>query len=75
MREYKTKCVHCGGEMERGRAPFQIDRKGCVLTLEVVPAWICRQCGEELFEDREVDAIQEVIRSMDAKARELAASA
>ncbi len=61
--------------MRRGRAPFQIDREGYVLTLQAVPAWICGQCGEAYFEDREVDVIQEVIRSMDTKARNLAASA
>jgi YgiT-type zinc finger domain-containing protein len=61
--------------MKRGRAPFQIDRKGYVLTLHSVPAWICRQCGEAYFEDKAVDAIQEVIRSMDVKTKELAASA
>ncbi len=68
-------CIHCGGEVRRGRAPFQIDREGYVLTLQAVPAWICGQCGEAYFEDREVDFIQEVIRSMDTKARNLAASA
>jgi len=73
--EEEMKCVHCGGEMHRGRAPFQIDREGYVLTLQAVPAWICGQCGESFFEDRAVDAIQEVIRSMDAKARDLAVSA
>ena len=69
------KCIHCQGEMEKGTAPVHIDRKGCHLMLDKVSAWICQQCGEIYFEEKEVDAIQELIKSVDEKARELALSA
>jgi YgiT-type zinc finger domain-containing protein len=58
--------------MEWKAAPFQVDRKGYHLTLEAVPAWVCRQCGEPYFEEREVDRIQDVIRQMDQRTEELA---
>lgn len=67
------KCVHCQATMERGSAPFHIDRKGCHLMLDRVPAWVCRQCGEAYFEEDEVDAIQELVRSVEAKAKALTA--
>ena len=67
------KCVHCKGRMKRGTAPFHIDRKGCHLMLESVPAWVCEQCGEAYFEEKQVDAIQELIRSVEHKAQGLAA--
>jgi len=66
------KCIHCQGQMKRGTAPFHIDRKGCHLTLDAVPAWVCEQCGETYLEEKEVDAIQDLVRSVDAKARALA---
>lgn len=65
------KCIHCQGEMKRGTAPFHIDRKGCHLTLDNVPAWVCEQCGETYFEEREVDAIQELVKSIESKAEAL----
>jgi YgiT-type zinc finger domain-containing protein len=68
------RCIYCRGEMERKTAPFQIDREGYHLTLEEVPAWVCGQCGECYFEDREVDRIQAVISTVDEKAREIAVS-
>ncbi len=51
--------------MERAYAPFHIDRKGIHLSLDQVPAWVCRQCGEPYFEAREVDSIQAILRTVD----------
>ncbi|MCX7012135.1 MAG: YgiT-type zinc finger protein [Candidatus Sumerlaeota bacterium] len=66
------KCIHCQGEMKRGAAPFHVDRKGCHLMLDAVPAWICGQCGEAYFKEREVDAIQDLVESLEQKSRALA---
>lgn len=66
------KCVHCQGVMERGTVPFHVDRKGCHLLLDRVPAWVCGQCGEAYFEGREVDAIQDLVASVEEKAEALA---
>jgi len=65
------KCIHCQGQMKRGTTPFHIDRKGCHLVLDNVPAWVCEQCGEAYFEEAEVDAIQELIKSVEQKAQAL----
>jgi len=66
------KCIHCQGQMRRATAPFHIDRKGCHLLLDAVPAWVCEQCGEAYFEEKEVDTIQDLVRSIEAKAEALA---
>jgi hypothetical protein len=36
--------------------------------LNAVPAWVCEQCGESYFDEREVDAIQDLARAVEAKA-------
>ena len=64
-------CVHCQGEMRRSTAPFHVDRNGYHLVLDTVPAWVCGQCGEAYFDEREVDAIQQAIRSLDDHTRKL----
>jgi YgiT-type zinc finger domain-containing protein len=71
----EMKCMHCQGEMKRGATPFHVDRKGCHLMLDAVPAWICEQCGEAYFEEKEVDAIQDLVSSLEHKARALALTA
>jgi YgiT-type zinc finger domain-containing protein len=65
------KCLYCQGQMKKGTAPLHIDRHGCHLMLERVCAWVCEQCGEAYFESREVDAVQDILRSIDAKASAL----
>ena len=65
------KCLHCGGKMRRGTAPFHVDRRGYHLTWDAVPAWICSQCGEAFFEGAEVEAIQKVLRTVDKQAEKL----
>jgi YgiT-type zinc finger domain-containing protein len=61
--------------MKRGTTPFHVDRKGCHLVLDSVPAWVCQQCGETYFEEKEVDAIQDLIMSIEEKAQVLAMTA
>ena len=65
------KCIHCQGGMKRGTTPFHVDRKACHLMLDAVPAWVCEQCGEVYFEEKEVDAIQELVLSVEQKAQAL----
>ena len=72
-KEASMKCVHCRGEMKKGTTPFHVDRKGCHLILDEVPAWICEQCGETYFEEREVDTIQDLIVSIEEQTQRLAA--
>lgn len=69
------KCIHCQGVMEKGTAPLHIDRKGCHLTLDNVPAWVCNQCGEAYFEEAEVTAVQELIAVIDQKSQSLVVNA
>ena len=61
------KCIHCRGEMKKGNTPFHVDRKGYHILLDSVPAWICEQCGESYFEEKEVDAIQELVKAVEQK--------
>ena len=68
-------CMHCQGRMERGIAPFHIDRKCYHITLDRIPAWVCTQCGEVYFDEHEVEAIQEILCTLDQRTDQLAQSA
>ena len=63
--ETLMECLHCKGRLVKGTAPFSIDGSGYHLHWDAVPAWVCTQCGEPLFEGREVDVIQETIKAID----------
>ena len=60
-------CFHCKGQMIRGNAPFSCsaDRNDYHISWKAVPAWVCSQCGEALFEDNEVGHIQNALQQVD----------
>jgi YgiT-type zinc finger domain-containing protein len=64
-------CFHCKGKMIKGHAPFSADRKGYHISWESVPAWVCTQCGEPLFEEHEVNHIQKALQQIDHETMEL----
>ena len=69
------KCMHCHETMIRATAPFHIDRSGYHLSLDAVPAWVCSQCGEPFFEEREVASIQHLLAQVDEQMARLASAA
>jgi YgiT-type zinc finger domain-containing protein len=71
----EMKCIHCRGEMKQGHTPFHADRRGCHVTIDEIPAWVCGQCGEAYFEEKEVDAIQKLIAAIEQEFRALAPTA
>ncbi len=53
--------------MEKETVAYTVDRKGYHLFLEKIPAYVCSQCGERYFEEKEVDAIQDMIKTFEEK--------
>ena len=60
-------CLYCRGTLVRQSASYAASRRGYHLIIDDVPAWVCEQCGEPLFDEKTVDAIQEVLRGVDAR--------
>ncbi len=58
-------CLYCKGKLIKGTAPFSADRNGYHISWDAIPAWVCTQCGEALFEENEVDHIQKALRQID----------
>jgi YgiT-type zinc finger domain-containing protein len=58
-------CLHCKGKLAKGKAPFSAGRNGYHITWESVPAWVCSQCGEAFYEERQVNHIQKALKQLD----------
>lgn len=69
--EEEMKCLLCKGEMEKSQVTYTIDRKGYHLFLEKIPAYVCSQCGEKYFEEKEIDAIQNMIKALEDRLAEV----
>ena len=64
-------CFYCKGKMVRSHAPFSADRNGYHISWESIPAWVCSQCGEALFEENEVSHIQKALEQVDLETMSL----
>jgi YgiT-type zinc finger domain-containing protein len=69
------KCLYCNGTLKQGRTSYTVNRKGYHLIIDDVPAWMCQQCGEALFDEETVEAIQAVLRELDNRVETLLAKA
>jgi YgiT-type zinc finger domain-containing protein len=65
--EVSMECLYCKGTLVRQRISYAVTRKGYHLIIHDVPAWVCEQCGEPLFDEKTVDAIQEVLQGVDTR--------
>jgi YgiT-type zinc finger domain-containing protein len=61
------KCLLCRGEMEKSSVAYTIDRKGYHLFIEKIPAYVCSRCGERYFEEKDTEAIQNMISALEEK--------
>lgn len=67
----KMKCLYCGAGMRKVKVGYAINRKDYHLYLEEIPAYVCAQCGEKLFAENEVEAIQRIVKHLKADMRQL----
>jgi YgiT-type zinc finger domain-containing protein len=58
-------CSHGKSDLEPGRTTYTVNRHGYYLRLDDIPAWICQQCGEPIFEERVVEAIEYLLMRLD----------
>ena len=64
-------CPYCRGTLVRKKMSYTANRAGYHLIIDDVPAWVCEQCGELLFYEETVDAIQAMLCEVDAHLRKL----
>jgi YgiT-type zinc finger domain-containing protein len=71
MNESHKQCHFCAGEMQKGKTTYTLNGSGYHLLIDDVPAWVCRQCNEEYFEENAVDIIQEIIKKLDTQVNKI----
>lgn len=64
-------CFYCNGELIRTKVSYTASRNGYHLIIDDVPAWVCEQCGEPLFDEEVVDMVQEMLQEVDVRLEKL----
>jgi YgiT-type zinc finger domain-containing protein len=65
--------LYCTGELVREMVSYSANRKGYHLIIDDVPVWVCQQCGQPLFDEKTIDAIQDMLRQVDGRLEKLTA--
>jgi YgiT-type zinc finger domain-containing protein len=63
------RCLCCQGTVERTATRVRVERGGCRLEWDSVPAWVCNRCGQSYFEPPEVERIRGAVRAVRSPAR------
>ena len=71
----KKDVLLCKGKMEKATFSYTVDRSGYHLFIKEIPAYVCSQCGEKYFEEKEVDAIQNMIKALEEKLQSVSVAA
>jgi len=66
-------CLYCKGTLVRKKVSYTATRKGYHMIIDDMPAWVCEQCGEPLFEEQAVEAVQGILREVDLRVKNLTA--
>jgi len=69
--EVGMECLYCKGTLRRRKVSYTATRKSYHLIIDDVPAWVCEQCGEPLFDEETVDAIQGMLQEVDNRLTKL----
>jgi YgiT-type zinc finger domain-containing protein len=59
------KCIMCSGEMIKKTTPYTIDRKDYHLYVKEIPAYVCERCGEIFYDQAEVEAIENMVKTFE----------
>jgi len=70
-KETIMKCLLCKGTMDKSTVAYTVDREGYHLYIQSIPAYVCTQCGEKYFEENEVSALQDMIKTFENKLEEV----
>ncbi len=61
MAQLKT-CPECGGEMERKRTRFIVEKEGTLIVIEDIAADVCTQCGAEYLPADVDKQVEEIVK-------------
>jgi len=62
MKQGHENCYFCRGEMLQKKITVDYWWKEELILIEDVPAWVCIQCGEEVFEGAIVEKMEKVAK-------------
>lgn len=60
-------CPRCGGRLQLRPSVHTISRSTYHLMIYELPVWVCRQCGEALYTEDQVNTLADLMHETDRR--------
>lgn len=54
----------CKGELEEKKVNYVVDLENTIIIIKGVPAKVCKQCGEQFYDDETSKNIEEIVNKL-----------
>lgn len=54
-------CFKCNGILEEKKVNYVVDLKNTIIIIKEVPAKVCKDCGEQYFDDETSQNIEKIV--------------
>ena len=64
-------CFMCKGILEKKEVNYVVDLEDTIIIIKKVPAKVCKQCGEQYFDDEIAENIEKIVNQLKELAAEV----
>ena len=64
-------CFICRGELIEKKVNYLVDLENSIIIIKEVPAKVCKQCGEQFFDDETSENIEKIVNQLKSIAKEV----
>lgn len=57
-------CFMCKGKLEKKKVSYLVDLGKTIIIIKGVPANVCKQCGEQYFDDETSENIEKIVEQL-----------
>ena len=57
-------CFMCKGELEKKKVNYVVDLEKTIIIIKDVPAKVCKNCGEKLYDDETAKNIEKIVNQL-----------
>ncbi len=57
-------CLMCKGDLEEKKVNYIVDLEETIIIIKGVPAKVCKQCGEQYFDDKTAENIEAIVNEL-----------
>ena len=58
------RCFTCNGQLEEKKVNYVVDLDSTIIIVKGVPAKVCKECGEQYFDDETTEKLEKIVDNL-----------